>query len=459
MLKKIIIFQLFGMLIAQQLPYESPYYYDINMIKPIENLFVDIPFNIPDEFIKKVEPINENNKDVYLFEIKFEKEKKVQFKIETSNISDDMTIFFINSETNGWVGPYDKYTTFDKETIITGLLKGNSVIIEISLNKNTIFKNPIHSIIYPKKIIEKKRKIRKKQVLNRQGNNKILLAGYWPPSNEGIRPFSKNSMLNPNGWIGQNWEGSGYDILSYFPSFSEPDCESCGQGFGDLEVDYQDTSVDWWNIVDSINPIAIITFSRGYIDYSWELEWQYYNSITWVADFTNPYLPTPSPPDSTLPQNTPRYTTLPMEDIINQIELADIGLTPYIDYTNGAGNYLSEYMGYHGVWQKSKMDSINSPCIVAGHVHVGGLIDWDTARQAVEITVREVIKIVNEYQNLPGDINHDGVISILDILKIIDYLLWNANLTTNEIERADVNLDTKVDLFDLILISNIILEW
>ncbi len=72
--------------------------------------------------------------------------------------------------------------------------------------------------------------------------------------------------------------------------------QSCGQGYGDLEVDYQDTSEDWWNIVDSINPIAIITFSRGFIDYSWELEWQYFNSINWVPDYTSPFLPTAVPP-------------------------------------------------------------------------------------------------------------------------------------------------------------------
>ena len=68
------------------------------------------------------------------------------------------------------------------------------------------------------------------------------------------------------------------------------------------------------------------------------------------------------------------------------------------------------------------MDSLNIPCIVAGHVHVGGLIDWITARQAAEITLREVIKVVDQYQTLPGDINNDGVISVSDMLKIIDYL-------------------------------------
>jgi hypothetical protein len=52
----------------------------------------------------------------------------------------------------------------------------------------------------------------------------ILLCGYWPPSNECIRPFS--TALNHDGWIGDNWEERGYDIHAYFPEFSDPDCEN-----------------------------------------------------------------------------------------------------------------------------------------------------------------------------------------------------------------------------------------
>ena len=76
----------------------------------------------------------------------------------------------------------------------------------------------------------------------------IILTGYWPPTNEMIRHFSQNKNLNPEGWQGENWENRGYDIISYFPEFSDPDCTDCGQGSGDLEVDYQDTSEDFWPI-------------------------------------------------------------------------------------------------------------------------------------------------------------------------------------------------------------------
>jgi hypothetical protein len=147
-----------------------------------------------------------------------------------------------------------------------------------------------------------------------------------------------------------------------------------------------------------------------------------------------------------------------MDSIVSKIESSGLGLTPYIDYPQGAGQYLSEFMGYHGTWYKAQMDSANIPCYLAGNVHLGGLIDWDTARQAAEITLREVIKIVIEYQDLPGDINEDGVVSILDMLIIVSYLLGIIEMNENELYLADINFDSIVDIFDLMLISNIILD-
>ena len=65
----------------------------------------------------------------------------------------------------------------------------------------------------------------------------IVVTGFWPPTNEMIRHFSQNLDLNPEGRIGDDWEGRGYDIVSFFPEFSDPECDNCGQGYGDLEVD------------------------------------------------------------------------------------------------------------------------------------------------------------------------------------------------------------------------------
>ena len=458
MRRNIFILYLLGIINAQELPYGMPRYFEIEVNQPIKRSAIQIQEGLKNHFFDEVNPITEDNQHLYYFEIILEKDDPIHFKIFDSTFHKSSTLYFIDIQNNGWVGPYTKDSFSNNDFILTGRMKTKNILVELSISKNIKPKNPLGYIIHPKKMRSSNSMIKPKSI-NREPNNKILLTGYWPPSNEGIRSFSQNHLLNPNGWIGGNWENRGYDIVSYFPIFTDPDCESCGQGYGDLEVDYQDTSEDWWNIIDSINPIAIITFSRGYIDYSWELEWQYFNYFYWTADFTEPFYPTPAPPDSSLPINTRRYSSLPMDSIVSQIASSGLGLTPYIDYTQGAGAYLSEFMGYHGVWHKAKMDSANIPCIVAGHVHVGGLIDWDTAQQAVAITLREVIKVVDEYQSLPGDVNQDGVLSIYDMLEIIDHILGNEILDNGQLNRADINLDTHIDVFDLLLLSNIILDW
>ena len=442
-------------LFGQQIPYGKPIFFDITIPELIKKININPPYVFSDNIFDSVDPIKYKNHDYYFIELAIEEKRSIHFELINTLFQNNSEIYFIDLNTNGWVGPYTENSFRNKASIFSGQLKTTKILVQYSISHKMDPISPIHSVSIP----EKFRKAHTNQNIYRLPSNNILLCGYWPPSNEGVRHFSTNHLLNPDGWQGRNWENRGFDIISYFPYFDEPNCEDCGQGYGDFEVDYQDTSEDWWNIVDSVSPIAIITFSRGYIDFSWELEWQYFNYFNWVPDFTAPYLPTPSPPDSTIPNNTPRYSTLPMEEIVSSIDSSHLGLNPYIDFTNGAGNYLSEFMGYHGVWYKSKMDSLNLACIIAGHVHVGGLIDWSTTREAVNITVREVIKKVNQYYDLPGDINHDGVLSLLDMLEIIDFIFGSTNLSDDQVYTADINQDNQIDLFDLILLSNIILEW
>ena len=52
----------------------------------------------------------------------------------------------------------------------------------------------------------------------------IMLTAYWPPSNEMLRRFNANPSQNHMGWIGENWEGRGYDVYAFFPEFDPPDC-------------------------------------------------------------------------------------------------------------------------------------------------------------------------------------------------------------------------------------------
>ncbi len=225
----------------------------------------------------------------------------------------------------------------------------------------------------------------------------IMMTGYWPPSNEALRRFSPNPEQNPAGWIGSNWEGSGYDVVSFFPEFVPPNCDNCGKGTGDLEVDYQDTSLDFWHIASEVKPIAIITFSRGSTNLSWEVEMNQYNRLVWINDYLPPLQPTPAPPDGSVPANTLRLSKLPVKEIVNAVNEANLGLNAFVCYSGDGGGFLSEFIAYHGVWYQAINASPASPdwCIVGGHIHVGGLVSWETARQAAEITLRQVIQRVD----------------------------------------------------------------
>ena len=52
-------------------------------------------------------------------------------------------------------------------------------------------------------------------------------------------------------------------------------------------------------------------------------------------------------------------------------------------------------MAYHGVWYQSLHASPTDPewCVTAGHIHVGGQVDWPTA----ELAVHETLRVVTGY--------------------------------------------------------------
>ena len=233
------------------------------------------------------------------------------------------------------------------------------------------------------------------------GRRTILMTGYWPPSNEAVRPFSANPAQNPSGWIGLNWEGRGYDVYSYFPEFSPPTCTSCGPGTGDLQVDYQDTSTDFWAIANALQPIAIITFSRANGSLVWEVEQNAFNFASWTGDYIAPTMPTPNPPDGSVAAGFLRLSKLPMADIVSNVLEANLGLNAFICTTVHAGQFVSGFMAYHGVWYQSMHDNPADPawCISAGHVHVGQSIPWQSARSAAEVTLRTVIHYVDSVRD------------------------------------------------------------
>ena len=304
-------------------------------------------------------------------EIHLDDKNSVQLLFTATNL-DHVDLFIKEVTTNALWGPFKA----DDDIFFSPIINGKDFVItaefsNLNLNASTLIIEDIIKYIpeTPHEIVAQPNH----RVKTRE-HPIILVTGFWPPTNEMIRHFSQNESLNPNGWEGGDWEERGYDVVSYFPEFETPDCDDCGIGIGDFEVDYQNTSEDYWPIVNYLNPIAIITFSRGWIDHSWEMEFNFYNRLNWYDDYETPMLPTPNPPDNSVANYFIRHSTLPLENVVDAINNANIGLDPYVDWNGNPGQFVSEFMGYHGVWYKDTHSFGDDACVIAGHIHVGGLI-------------------------------------------------------------------------------------
>lgn len=293
-------------------------------------------------------------------------------------------------------------------------------------------------------------------IASTNGLPNVLLTGYWPPTNEMLRQFSRNLDQNPGGWVGENWEGRGYNVYAYFPEFPG----TLGKGEGDFEVDYQDTSSDWWSLLPQINPIAIITFSRAGATILWEPEGgnRTYALANWSNDYLDPFKPTPELPIATETPLNERFTTLPVAEILHNVSTSGAAVTPVASVLD-TGAFLSNFIGYHGIWYHDLHADVTDPnwVVCAGHVHVGSSMTLAAAVAATEVTVRTVLEHVDWRRAFvpQGDLNGDGGINL------IDYSLMASCLGGPSVEEpplpcdsllrfllADRDADGDVDLAD-----------
>ena len=115
-------------------------------------------------------------------------------------------------------------------------------------------------------------------------------------------------------------------------------------------------------------------------------------------------------------------------------------------------------MGYHGVWYHDINEYGDDKCITAGHIHVGGLIDIQTAKRATEVTLRSLINYLDEFNYILGDINQDEIIDILDLVMVVNYILGIQDFEIIQTYASDINEDGLINIQDIIGLINIILQ-
>lgn len=240
----------------------------------------------------------------------------------------------------------------------------------------------------------------------------LVVMGYWPPTNEMLRPWSTNAEQNPDGWIGEDWEGYGYDVYSFFPEFP-PDGDPTNDDIGDpgavgspdfdLQVDYQATSADFWRIVDTYQPVILVTTSRGG-EIGWEIEAlegghgmmnNMGPAMDWSSDkYGADQFPTEETIDaasweaiSTYRKGNTLPSQLPLDEIFTLT--SELGVTDVVIDQETSGNFLSGFLGLHGVYY----NQLAPHNVAAGHVHVGYGLPVADASMLIEETLRAVISV------------------------------------------------------------------
>jgi pyrrolidone-carboxylate peptidase len=223
----------------------------------------------------------------------------------------------------------------------------------------------------------------------------VMLTGYWAPTSEMIYRFSNDPILNPDGWIGENWEGKGYDVYAFFPAF---DVET-----REFEVDYQATWEDFWARSTEFHPEIIISF--GAAAGPWEIENKAMNCSEWFEDDVEPFYPTPNPPDSTFAADEYRYSSLPnfyIRDAVNE----QTSVSAWVDVNGDPGNFLCNYIAYLGMWYQSMHAAEDDEfyCRAAGFIHVNGGLALDAVTLAAEVTLRSTLDYFASIADLEGTI-------------------------------------------------------
>ena len=59
---------------------------------------------------------------------------------------------------------------------------------------------------------------------------------------------------------------------------------------------------------------------------------------------------------------------------------------------------------------------------------------------------------------LPGDINNDQIINILDVVSLVNEVISPGNFTDNQFFAADLNNDLILNILDVVSLVNIVLD-
>jgi hypothetical protein len=208
----------------------------------------------------------------------------------------------------------------------------------------------------------------------------------------------------------------GYNIKAISPTFLAPlgmypggTSAFWGRGYGDITVDYETTSVQFWKrIAPQYLPIAIMSFSRTNGSKTWniaesgknrkQVDWERsqtfddFAGVRTTDTLNKPFIggsatdPSPengngviadNPPDASDATNQPAGSVRNADfgTFVPAMKTAVTNAVAAITATNGgdAGDYVSGFMAYHVAWYREHTNgwAADKKCLYSGHTHVG----------------------------------------------------------------------------------------
>jgi hypothetical protein len=130
-------------------------------------------------------------------------------------------------------------------------------------------------------------------------------------------------------------------------------------------------------------------------------------------------------------------------------------------FANNRSTFLAPGTDYSMFKFQYQIDKFDAPDTLYRKLAVAYLIGSDSLGNNLGLLPDTLsnIQIVNS--TVRGDVNNDGRVDILDLLKVVDHILLKKQLAADELARADVAPwnapDGKVDARDLAVIQNMIL--
>ena len=199
---KIIISTLFfGFISSQELPFEDTSIKvdfkvwsgsDIS-IKEIDLGTIKGPMQVIDSGYKFTEHM------IYL-----DNERTVYVDIDISAYSEGIRCFLIDAEDGDIIGPFYVSNNFNKKNIRLGPIQSNQFVLQIKSPMDSFHSQINISSIFDLNNfdLEISDNIGYIPIDISRESPKVLVTGFWPPTNEMIRHFSQNQELNLEGWQG-----------------------------------------------------------------------------------------------------------------------------------------------------------------------------------------------------------------------------------------------------------------